>query len=76
MFEIFKTMLIMLWPPYFFRAMRSVFGPRSPGWGGAIETIMAPIYLILGLCVVAVWVSLGWGGVYLIQFLSQHLGWH
>lgn len=74
--ELFKMMLLMLWPPHFFRAMRMVFGPRSPGMGGAVEVIMAPIFLILGLCVIATWISLGWGAVYLIQFLSQHLGWH
>jgi hypothetical protein len=75
MFELFKVMLLMLWPPYFFRVARSVFGPRSPGWGGAIEALMAPIWFILGLCVIAVWISLLWGAFYLVQFLMQHLNW-
>lgn len=63
--------LMMLWPPYLVRMLKNtVFGPRSPGWGGAIEVIMAPFVVLGALLVVAVWISVIFGLITLIQHTS------
>lgn len=67
----FKLMLYMLFPPFAFILLKQmVIGPRSPGWGGAIEMLMAPVVLGLFLFSVAVWAAVIYGIILLVQHTS------
>lgn len=69
MFSIFAIYFMMLWPPYFLNVMRMVFGSKGSGMGGAVEKLFVPIYLLLGLCVVATWVAILAGLIHYLQHI-------